>query len=356
MSSPSAPLTPGPRPRRWRKPLVGLGVAAVLAGAAAFWWLAPSTWERSEGLRAARAGEFDRAEPLLVRALEKGPDDPEVVEALARGYAEADDPRAEPHLARWVALRPGQPEPLRQRMEFYRKRKQREEAYVDGRRLLELEPGNDQLRRTVMNLGFTVGRFEEAEQLCRDLLRRQPGDPALSVMLAEILRARDDLPGAAAVLDRLLKAQPKLAPALLLRATVHEEAGEPQKAVPLLREVIAADPKRRVAAGYRLSLALERAGRPDEARQVLAEVRRLQDVDTFADAIRVQPDNLDLRVWLAESLLADGHTKDGLDLLTTVLAIDPRFRPAHRTLAHHYEKHGQPDRAAEHRRLAGPSP
>jgi predicted Zn-dependent protease len=356
MSSQSAPAPPVSRARRWRKPAVALGLAAVLAGVGVWWWFAPSAWERDEGLRAARAGDFERAEPLLMRALEKKPDDPDVAEALARGYAAADDPRAEDHLSRWLALRPDQPEPLRQRMEFYRKRKQREEAFVDGRRLLELGPDDPQLRRTVMNLGFSAGRFEEAEELCRVCLRAQPGDTSLLVMLAEIRRARGDLAGAAAVLDRLLQQHPKLTAAMLTRAVVHIEGGEPEKAVPLLREVMAADPRRRAVAGYQLCLALSRTGRPDEVHEVLAEVRRLQDVDTFAEAIRAQPDNLELRVRLAESLLADGHTKDGLDLLGAVLARDPRFRPAHRALAAHYEKHGQPAKAAEHRRLADPDP
>jgi predicted Zn-dependent protease len=307
-------------------------------------------------LRAARAGEFARAEPLLKQALERDPDDAEVAEALARGYLAAHDPQVTVYLSRWVRLRPDDPEPLRLRMEFARKHTQREEAYADGRRLLDFEPDNQQLRRTVMNLAFSVGRFEEAELLCRECLLRQPGDTVLPVTLAEIRRARGDLPGAAAVLDSLLNDHPKLAPAMLVRATIYEESGEPGKAVPLLREVKVSDPRRRATAAYRLSIALERAGRPDEAREALAELRRLQDVDTFAEAIRTQPDNLDLRVRLAESLLTDGFTQDGLSLLGAVLARDPRFRPAHRALMAHYEKQGQPDRAAEHRRLAGPDP
>jgi predicted Zn-dependent protease len=342
------------RPRRWRRFVVGLGLLAA-TGVAALWWAAASGHDRREGLHAARNAEFGRAEPLLTAALQRNPDDAEVVEALARGYLADDDPRAAAHLARWAQLRPDQPEPVRLRLEFNRKHKHREEAFADGRRLLDFEPDNPQLRRTVMNLGFSVGRFEEAEQLCRECLRRQPGDTGLLVMLAEIRRVRGDLPGAATVLDALLKDQPKLTSALLLRATVFEEAGEPAKAVPLLREVMAADPKRRAAAAYRLSLALQRAGRPDEAHEALAEVRRLQDRDTFAEAIRTQPDNLDLRVRLAEWMLADGN-QEGLGVLNGVLARDPKFPPAHRLLASHYEKNGQADRAAEHRRLAGPDP
>jgi tetratricopeptide (TPR) repeat protein len=351
------PAQPGPPSRARRLParVLVVGAAVVISGVV-IWWATHPGRERVEGLRAARDGDFARAEPLLMQALERNPADAEVVESLARGHLAAADPRAAVHLAHWAKLRPDQPEPVRLRMEFCRKHKQREEAFADGKRLLDFEPDNQQLRRTVMNLAFSVGRFEEAEPLCRECIRRQPGDTGLLVMLAEIRRARGDLPGAAAVLDPILKDQPKLASALLLRATIHEEFGEPAKAVPLLREVMASDPRRRATAVYRLSLALERAGRPDEARAALTELRRIQDVDTYAEAIRTQPDNLDLRVRLAESLLAEGDTQDGLNLLSGALALDPRFRPAHRALAAHYEKQGQPDRAAEHRRLAGPDP
>jgi tetratricopeptide (TPR) repeat protein len=337
------------------RPTIGLAFIVTVV-VAVLWLSTASSRDRSEGLRAARDGDFTRAELLLKQALERTADDPEVVESLARGYLAADDPQAAAYLSRWLQLQPDHTEPLRLRMEFYRKHKRREEAFADGCRLLDVEPANHQLRRTVMNLGFSIGRFEEAEELCRECLRRQPGDTGLLVLLAEIRRARGDLPGAAAVLDPVLKDHPKLASALLLRATVYEESGEPGKAVPLLREVMASDPRRRAAACYRLSLALERAGRTDEARSALAELRRLQDIDTFTEAIRTQPDNLDLRVRLAESLLADGYTQDGLSLLGQVLALDGRFRPAHRALAAYFEKQGQPDRAAEHRRLAGPDP
>jgi predicted Zn-dependent protease len=160
-------------------------------------------------------------------------------------------------------------------------------------------------------------------------------------------------PGAAAILDRLLVLQPRNTSAMLARAILADEGGEPEKAVSLLREVLRLDPQRQRTAGYRLSMALERAGRKHEAEQVLAEVRRLQDVANAAEAAKSQPENLALKVRLGESLIAQGHTQDGLRFLTEALARDAAFAPAHRALAAYYEKHGQASRAAEHRRLAG---
>jgi predicted Zn-dependent protease len=328
-------------------------VLAVGAGVAASWGTIRTTWARTEGLEAAQAGDFARAEPILRGVLDRRPDDPEVIEALARGYAKTGAARGEPVLSRWVALQPGQTEPLRTRMDYYRKAKQREEAFADGRELLKLRPSDFDLRQTVMNLGFSTGHFAEAEELCRECLRQQPNDARLLSMLAEIRRARGDSPGAAAILDRLLVLQPRNTGAMFARAVLADEGGEPEKAVSLLREVLRLDPQRQRTAGYRLSMALARSGQKQEAEQVLAEVRRLQDVGNAVEAAKSQPENLGLKVRLGESLIAQGHTQDGLRFLTEALARDAAFAPAHRAMAAYYEKHGQASRAAEHRRLAG---
>ena len=71
---------------------------------------------------------------------------------------------------------------------------------------------------------------------------------------------------------------------------------------------------------------------------ILSEVQRLQNVELFDNAIKSQPTNLDLNVRLAESLLRDGHTADGLRMLEMVLAQDPAHRGAHLALAAHYDK------------------
>ncbi|HUR55340.1 MAG TPA: tetratricopeptide repeat protein, partial [Gemmataceae bacterium] len=132
-----------------------------------------------------------------------------------------------------------------------------------------------------------------------------------------------------------------------------EEAEQPNEAIPLLREVLKHDKSRQRTAGMRLAVVLERTGQGEEAKKVLAEVRRLQDVATIEEGVRTQPDNLELRVRQGELLLTAGHTADGVKMLMSVFDYDPKYRPAHLALAVHFEKAGQPDRAAQHRRAAG---
>jgi hypothetical protein len=51
--------------------------------------------------------------------------------------------------------------------------------------------------------------------------------------------------------------------------------------------------------------------------------------------------------------LEAGNSPVGLKLVDEVLQAEPRNREAHRLLAGHFDRIGQPERAAEHRRLAG---
>lgn len=278
-----------------------------------------------------------------------------MTEALARGYAKAADEQAIEFLTRWANARPDDSEPLKLRLELYRKQND-PRAFADARLLLARNPTDFTLRRTAMNQAFSYGYFAEAEDLCRACLQEKPDDANLRVMLAETLRVQGDALGAAAILDEVMAANPGQPIGMQARALIHEEAGEFPKAVTLLQEAYRLSPKQRRSLGYLLSVALDRAGRLDEARRVLAEVRMLQDVEVIGDAVIGQPDNLSLRVRLAQAYLDGGRADDGLSHLRAVLARDATHAEAHAALAAYFDQHGEPAAAAAHRRLAGQAP
>ena len=343
----------------WRKSALVFVSVLIVGGGVGVFLLDRASRDRRTGLEAAQAGNFKKAEPLLKKALEREPGAVEVVEALARGYLEIDDAmNAESSLNRWIELRPDDLAPRKLRFEFLRSAKRSAEAYADGRKVLALEPSNSQLRRNLMAIAFNAGNFADADDLCDVCIREFPGDLDLLLWKANILRARGDSPGAAAILDPLVTRTPPppgtlFTRALFLRAVIHEEADQPDKAVPLLREVVRLDKTRQRTAGMRLAVVLERTGQVEEAKKVLAEVRRLQDVLTIEEAVAQQPDNLELRVRQGELMLASGYHADGVKMLMSVFDYDRGYRPAHRALAAYFEKSGQPERAAQHRRAAG---
>ena len=355
MSSPPAPVPPASR----RRPILLVFLLVVLLAGGGLYLLARSSRDRRMGLEAAKTGDFKKAEPHLKKAYERDPGDADVVEALARGYLKGDDAAVtDQFLAKWVELRPKEVEARKARFEFLRTASRYEDAYAEGKSLLELDPANMQHRRVLAGAAVSAGQFAEAEDLCRGYLREFPNDSDVKLLLANVFRLKGDAAAAVALLDELLNLKPPLtgdlrSRALLARAIFHGEADEPAKAIPLLREMLQIDPSRRRNAGSHLAVMLDRVGQKDEAEKVLAEVRRLQDVMTAKAAVDTRPDNLELRVRKGEELIAAGHAEDGVGLLLSVFDYDSKYRPAHRALAAHFEKTGQADRAAQHRRAAG---
>jgi tetratricopeptide (TPR) repeat protein len=341
-------------------------VAIVLAAIAGVWLVMHSLRacsERREALRLAHEGRFADAEPLLQRALARRGGDVEVLSALALGKLGSDDPSAEEYLTRWCELCPGEAQPYRLRLDLRHRLARGErniaerlrrlgQALADGQRVLELDPDHDEVRREVAWLLLGVGRFDEAERACRYCLARGPADPWLLYLLAKACHARGKRAEAEALLDPVVRDQPRFAEALLLRAILHREADQPDRAVPLLRQALALDRCPRKDCLYQLGLALAGAGQDDEARRVMAEVQLqgLQDAVAFDNF----PNTPAMRVQIGEAMLDAGKPEEALALLEALLAEAPDFAPAHRVLARYYEQKGQADRAAEHRRRAGP--
>jgi predicted Zn-dependent protease len=343
-----------PPARGWPWKRLALGVVLLIGtGIGVYFLLFGGGQKRADALRDCRQGKLAEAEPVLIDILKRHPDDTEVRKALARAYTFDNRPAdAVPHLTKLLEEQPDNEEYLKLRMEQYSKLKQREEQYADLHRLIELGAADDKLRKSAVGLAYSVGRFAEAAQLCEEALRAEPRDRGLRLLMANILRARGDDENAGQLLDELIREDPKNYNALFLRGVLHDENGRPEKAVPLLWRVYYEDPTRKRTCGYQLSMALRKIGQEEEAKKILAEVRRMQDVAVVSEVIRGQPDNFDLQVRMAESLIKDGHTTDGLDLLQSVLGREPNYAPAHLALAAYYEKEGKTELAARHRELA----
>jgi len=353
MSTNAPTPSAGPSPNRNRLLfwLFGLIVVTIIV-VGAVWHFSESD-KRQAALDTCRAGSFADAEPLLKDVHARRPDDVEILDCLARGYLKSGrSDEAEPYLTRLIALRPNEPEFLLLRRDLYQSQKRREEAYADATRLLELTPGDQDLVSQLMRQAMELGDFPTAEKHCSTLLASKPSDADLRAIMAQIKRGRGDNDGAARILDELIKENSSNYRALQARGILFDELGQSEQAIPLLRRVFDNDKTRRRTCGYQLALALRKTGQTAEADKIMVEVRRLQDVELFSEAIKSQPDNLELKVRLAESLLQDGHFADGVSLLEFLLKESPLYSPAHAALATHYEKQGQAELAAKHRRLA----
>ncbi len=336
---------------RWRR----VTVAVILAGCAGlglFVWSLSRESEREELLRQAKQGQVADIGRLRA-AVEAHPDDVELLSALVQCELGAGRlPEAEAALGRWCALRPDDAEPFLTRIDLNFQFRRLPPVIADAQHILELHPDNDALRERLAQWLSLAGRSEEADVECRRCLQRRPGVPALMELQAEIAHRLGDNARAEALADSLLRLDPPRPGALILRGALYLDAGQPERAIPLLRQALALDRGQQQAARHYLGLALARAGKQEEARRVLAEVQHQQALDLWEKYGK--PDTVGYKVRIADSLLRTGKDADAVRLLEQALAQAPDCAEAHRLLADYYEKNGQPGRAADHRRRAGP--
>jgi tetratricopeptide (TPR) repeat protein len=338
----------------------------VVAACGLTGWL---VWQRyethrlvREALRLAEKKSFRDAEPVLESALRRAPDRVDLLRAMALGLLGSERLNAaEPFLTRWIELRPSEAQPYRLRMHVQHRRayqgtteseQQRLQglACADGLRVLELDPDDEQVAQEVIWLCLSLGRFNEADKLCRRWRQEKPNDLWLIYLQARVCHGQGANRDAQTLLDAVLPAQPQFTRGQFLRAILHLEAGEPDRAIPLLRQVIAHDKGHQQEARYQLGLALARTGQNEEAQKIMTEVQQknLDQVTTRAGHLE-QPA---VQVRRAELLLGAGEADRAFQLLQAILKEDPRCAAAHRVLASYHDKRGESDKAAEHRRLA----
>jgi predicted Zn-dependent protease len=343
-------------PARWRlsRLLVLLCIVAMLAVPGIFAWQQWLEDQRTSALARARAGKFADAEPQLLRHAARDPQDVDVLKALAQGYLAAQKKLpAEDYLTRWLAARPDDAAALRLRLQLYRDQRRLELALADTQRLLELEPNNLDLLRQLAGRYFETGRFAEAEQTCLRSLKHDCKDPGMRALLAQAYRAQGETTRASEVLDELLGEDPRNPKALLGRAILYCDANQADRAIPLLQQFLEVDPRQERTALYHLSIALTRVGRLEEAEKMRARVRQLQDAGVLLGDSKTVLNNLELQLRTARALFVSGEDRKAVDVLAGVLRQDPGHASAHRLLADYYERCGESQRAAEHRRQAG---
>lgn len=333
-----------------------LGLAMIVV-AFFLWRNAALTEPRDKGLKLAREGEFQEAEPALKRSLAHNPADVDVLRALAKGYLAADRKAdADESLSLWLAQLPDETEPLLLRIELYRELGKFDQALLDLNRLLEIDAGNLAWRRKRVALLYSASRFDEAEIECQRSLQKQPADRGLQRTLAEINRAQRKLAEAGVILDAILRDSPQDTATMAARAILHLAQDEPEKSIPLLRKVLELDPNRQHSGRYYLGLALNRVGQTDEAERLLEEVRRRHDATLLLVDSEGQPNNLPLQVRAARAQFENNDLRKSTEILRKVLRDNNGYAPAHVLLADVLEKDGRFDQAAEHRRWAKGKP
>lgn len=361
-ATPSGPANETSAPN-WGRWLVFLACLVVVGlGGFLVWQWSKDQAERREALRIAEGGDFSRSEPLLLRSAQRHPSDAAVAKELALGYFHANRlAEAEPYFERWCEANPNDPEPYIQRIGMWEKWSRLPNAISDARRVLALRPDNKKLHQRLTNWLRSVGQSDETERECLLFLNRWPGDPWVLSVQATVCQRTERPKEAAAIVDELIRHYPPrdFPEAYVLRGTLYIEANLPAEAVPVLQRAAAIPGPHRRAALNELAKALDQIGQHQEAEKIMRGARLLQEQDflsAMTGASGSDRVSVCAQARLAEEMLNAGQTENGLRLLANLLKQDPDFGAAHRVLADYYDKQGQPERAAEHRRRQGAPP
>ena len=175
------------------------------------------------------------------------------------------------------------------------------QAYVEIVRTVDLQPQNFEARLTLANILLLGGKPDEAQEQAKTLMAAQPNNADLHALLS----------------------------ALALKASNRDEAlREMQRAAEL-------DPKR---ASFHENLALLRAGEPDQAGTIEAELQK---------AVSLEPKSVSSRMLLAAFYMKSQRWAEAEQQSWAGVAADPKSLPARESLARLFLAQGNQNRAEE---------
>jgi tetratricopeptide (TPR) repeat protein len=317
---------------------------------------------RERLLLTAQQGDLGDLEGLLKDRT--SPSDPEavlVLEALAKGYANRFwEKDALECLNQLLERQPQHPQALLMRARLWEdqarkgERERETDALRDYQKAVELNPSFE----ARLGLAGTLYRLGRPAEALLEYERLRPLQPANADVLLGLARCRyslHEVDEARRLLDAVLERHPNHAAALLERGQLAFHAGELAEAEQWLRQAAAAAPLYDCEPHRLLGQCLEVEHKDEEARRC---VERLQEreanvlcVDRKVLQANRDRHNVALRYEIALDLLWLGREQDGVAALFLVLEQDPRHGPAHAALADYFERTGQADRAARHRRF-----
>jgi tetratricopeptide (TPR) repeat protein len=283
-----------------------------------------------------------------------------ILEALSQGFVKTYRLKeALACLQRMLVLQPDSSYALRRRAWIYSQWEQHDRAEADFRRALDIDPEDTAARSGLAQILLDIrknGR-EAAVHYERLWAGKQEGTVALG--LARSWRLQGRVTEARRLLDDWLGFYPTDASALAERGRLALDEQATEAGIAFLRRAIELAPYLRDA-NYTLYLELTKQGRKIEAdacqeRMKQAEKAR-EELALLTQRLSAAPDDADLRCRIAQLFLNYGDEEEGVRWLLTILQNHPRHAPSRRVLAEYYQKHGQNDRAAEHRRLADMQP
>lgn len=303
-------------------------------------------------------GDLITFQKFLVDAIAKDPPEKALIlEALARGSIEVVHlGTAMNFLNQLIDLVPDHAFALVLRGQLWDRSAHLDEAQADYRKAVDVQPDYRPARVQLAELLLRLKRGPEALEHFEILHRQDPSNWRFTLGMAACLRQEGQLDRATELLDQLLAERPNLRSVQIERAALYVDTQDAKDAESLLQKILARFPDDRDA-NTLMVRCLRSLGRESETNDFQERIKRFDErirkLDEVLKSVQKAPNDPELRRQAGLLNIQLGHTEEGLRWLHGSLQINPRYQPAHATLAEFYEREGTAELAADHRRLAG---
>jgi tetratricopeptide (TPR) repeat protein len=303
-----------------------------------------------------QSGEIDEVAPLLMDYVERQhPDTKLILETIALVYIY--HLRYGPafyYLKRWIEHAPESAKAHHYRGWVLERMDQPKGALESYLHALELDPNLDRVRLRVAEMYLEEKQPLSALPHLKILLDRNPDRPESLARMGQCKFLQGEPIEARRLLERALPDMPKDSAVLLYLARLDMAEQQPVRAEERLRKALELDPSD-TEAQFGLVTALQLQKRDAEAAAALAEYDRQRAQVERANKLlqeeaRRQSRDPQSAYEIGALLLSIGHDRQGLHWMDEALNRDPNHRPTHQALAEYFEKNGNRERAAYHRR------
>jgi tetratricopeptide (TPR) repeat protein len=192
------------------------------------------------------------------------------------------------------------------------------EADASFERAFALSPQRRQMALAAEH--HQAGRLQEAEQLCRQVLQKDPAHVDALRLLGLIAASSGDLDDAEHLLRQAIAAAPDHAPALFELGRVLKELERPEDAIEVYRDLLALEPSN-PKAHFQLASALAPAARNEES---AAAYRR---------CLALAPKHAGAWLGLGHMLKTVGQQAEGIAAYRRCVELEPEFGEAYYSLA-----------------------
>jgi tetratricopeptide (TPR) repeat protein len=310
-----------------------------------------------------QAGEMDElAEALFALTDDGHPDSPAILQTIACSYiARLRYAPAYQCLTYWIDHYPQDARPYKWRGWVLERINMPGLALRDYLQALERDPNLLEVRLRVVEMYLEDKQAPEAVPHLDVLLRQAPDDPRVKARVGMCRFQQGRAGEARRLMEEAAPHMPKDAPLLITLARLDLQDGRADDAERRLRTVLQTDPYDPEAL-FVLASVLQFQGRTEEAVAALADHEKYQQVvDRINDSLKDVPEDPSVGapryVELAQLFLQIGREPFAVHWLERALEGDPANQTAHRLLAEHYERGGDPRVAAAHReQLRAPAP